>query len=240
MIIIHAPSLEGALYAYQATAHLPLSDLTFCPHPVAPSLFEEVQVFEQQITDLSLLSSFYKKAPRAMNDLLCALLAPDDLWWCVCPYLRCIDHRGDRCLQRIDLPYIKTITDRAKSLRHEAHKWKGLSRFSHTVDDWYISFITPRYPILPLLKEHFLQRFPTHTWALIDTVHKEGVMFDQTRIIHAPLVEWDNPVHAPDEESFRTLWQTFHTHLAIEERHNKKLQRHYIPRRFIPFLVEQI
>lgn len=141
----------------------------------------------------------------------------------------------------------------ARAAARELDHWLGWTRFQDRGAAYY-SAIEPACDLLPLLAEHFAQRFP-HRWVLHDTrrgkaaLHGEG----QWMILEDIPPEGASyrppsgascrppaelPAPTAEEGEFQELWREFFRSVAIPERPNPRCQRNFLPKRAWRCLVE--
>ena len=139
-------------------------------------------------------------------------------------------------------PAVQLTIDRlAKRVRQEAHRLKGFVRFSRTGEGRYLSLVAPKYDVLPLIRQHFENRFADRAWIIYDTSRGYGLGFDgrTTRVLH---LDAGTLEHANDDDGERlcqTLWQQYYRAVNIPERDNPRLHRSLLPKRWWPYLTEK-
>ena len=118
----------------------------------------------------------------------------------------------------------------------------GFLRFSELKNGVLFSTIHPKNHALPILAEHFTDRFPQENFMIFDetrnlaAVHSAGKNY---MLVDASDLNQDI-IHnySEEEQQFRDLWLTFFDSIAIAARVNPKLQAHNIPKRYWPDAVE--
>lgn len=130
------------------------------------------------------------------------------------------------------------ILNRAvRFLQVEAHHLCGFIRFTES-EGTLVSLITPKNDVLPLLDEHFSDRFPEEHFIIYDRNRLMALMHlpGMSRIV--PINEMKIPAISERELDIQRLWRRFHQTIAIEGRINPKLQRDLMPLRFRPDMTE--
>lgn len=124
---------------------------------------------------------------------------------------------------------------------NEAHKFYGFVRFCDSEEGILISKIHPKNQVLPLLAEHFSDRFPEENFVILDDNHEMGLFHEKGRQWYlAPLEKevlegiWEK------ERSFEyeKLWKRFFQTIAISERENYKCQRNLCALRYRDNMIE--
>jgi probable DNA metabolism protein len=144
-------------------------------------------------------------------------------------------------------PDILAVKKLAKKVSVERHYLMMFVRFNKTADDIYFAPVAPRYNILPLIYQHFKQRFADQKWIIYDESRHYGYFFDGKTIEEMTLLDdndflINNKINkqylAEDEQQFTTMWQKYFKALTIQERINPRLQKRSMPTRFWKYLPE--
>lgn len=143
---------------------------------------------------------------------------------------------GAKVLDHLGNPYIYRVFELSRATASEAHHLKGFLRFSELKNGILFSRIHPKNNALPILAEHFTNRFPQENFLIYDenhdlaALHRAGsnyILADASGINKELLLELSER-----EEKFQDLWLTFFESIAIKERTNLPLQAQNIPKRF--------
>ena len=131
----------------------------------------------------------------------------------------------------------------SQKVRREAHRMKGLVRFTRTEPDLFWAMINPRCDILPLVRRHFEKRYADQSWVIFDTVRNYGLYFDkqttrEMRSYSGPFPK-DFEASNADEETCRRLWKTYFIAVNVTERNNPRLHLRQLPRRYWQYLPEK-
>ena len=150
--------------------------------------------------------------------------------------------KGARILDSLSNPYVYRVFELSRATAAEAHHLKGFVRFSELSNGVLFSTIHPKNNALPILAEHFTDRFPQENFIIYDEAHytaavhragKDYMLVDATELNLQFLQNY-----SADETRFQKLWLTFFESIAIEARANSKLQMQNIPKRFWRDAVE--
>jgi len=136
----------------------------------------------------------------------------------------------------------------------EAHRLMGMLRFAPEETPGgirYIARCAPDYFVLPLLAEHFFERFGETSWAIIDERRNCMVSSDhgkkpELRRIHqtngAAQNDTANDGVIPEQkgsgDEWEALWKNYHRSINNEDRANPKLQKKFMPLRFRKYMPE--
>lgn len=126
-----------------------------------------------------------------------------------------------------------------RDVLRESHRFMGFIRFSELNDGTMIAIIAPKYNILPIIKNHFFQRFGNLRFIIYDETRKLAIVNtrDCCRIVPFPSVQL---AISENEEEIRSLWKNFFRTIEIERRKNLKLQQSKIPSRYRKNMTEFI
>ena len=139
----------------------------------------------------------------------------------------------------------------AKKVGCEKHQLLGFARFQKTRDNVYFAAISPRHNVLPLLLDHFADRFADQSWILFDLKREYGVLFsdgdfrqvhletEQVRRLRQHGGKLDLEFLEAGEAMFQELWKSYFKVVAIDDRSNPKLQSRCMPRRYWTYMTEK-
>lgn len=124
----------------------------------------------------------------------------------------------------------------------EAHRFLGLVRF-RLRGALYLAEIEPDTDVLPLIGDHFADRFHDQTFAIHDMRRGRAVL-------HPAHGSWEigevdvaasqgEPGAVVPPDAFEAMWRRYFQAMAIEERLNPGLQRNHLPMKHWRHLVEE-
>ncbi len=153
---------------------------------------------------------------------------------------------GGCVLERLSHPYVRAVFERNRNVIKELQHYQGFLRFSELANGILFSEIRPANDLLPLLGEHFTDRFSGENWIIYEVgrkraaLHKKGVPFilmeiSQKEELLEKLGIWD---FSEREEELQKLWQGFVDSIGIKERKNEKQQKQMLPLRYREFMRE--
>ena len=104
------------------------------------------------------------------------------------------------------------------------------------------SEIKPQNQVLPILGDHFSDRFPMVNFMIYDHTHGEC-------LLHQAGMQWvimqgihleEERIHrySRREREYARLWKGFVSSIAIEERKNPRCQMNFMPKRFWKYMTE--
>ncbi len=129
-------------------------------------------------------------------------------------------------------PYVLKIMELSRKTGNEAHHYLGFLRFESYNGILY-GKIEPKCNVIPLIIEHFSDRFYIENWIIEDVsrklfaVHKA---YGETKIFNGDFNLSDIGItNLTTQDEYETLWKTFFETIAIKERYNIKCQKNLLP-----------
>ena len=135
-----------------------------------------------------------------------------------------------------------------RKVQREAERMRQFVRFQKTADDYYFAAIKPIYNVLPMVSEHFEDRFADQQWIIYDIKRKFALYYNlqKTEIVYFEDLQIDfqtgmlkREVLAEEELCFQSGWRKYLHSISIKERKNLRLQRQFMPKRFWSYLTEK-
>ncbi|MGY5352042.1 TIGR03915 family putative DNA repair protein [Wenyingzhuangia sp. IMCC45533] len=144
-------------------------------------------------------------------------------------------------------PYVMQISKWVKSVGREKHRMEAFVRFKLTKDQIYFANIAPDFNVLPLIKNHFKNRYADQQWMIYDLKRNYGLYYNLSKvaIIHLDFDQNYDPtktssaIFAPIELEFQQLWKDYFKSTNIESRKNLKLHIQHVPKRYWKYLSEK-
>jgi probable DNA metabolism protein len=130
----------------------------------------------------------------------------------------------------------------------EAHRMEAFVRFKLTKDQLYYAIVEPDCDVLPVIENHFKNRYADQRWLIYDARRKYGVYYDLENISTVNLQFDTNMASSKflaeicdqEEELFQDLWRNYFKNVNIESRKNTKLHLQHMPKRYWKNLIEKI
>jgi len=135
----------------------------------------------------------------------------------------------------------------AQKVDREKHRMIEYVRFQKAADDIFFAPVSPDHNCLPLILEHFKDRFADQKWIIYDVKRNYGFYYDLKTVTEMtldstnlfPEGKLDEELMAKDEKLFQELWKGYFKSMTIKERINLKLQRQHLPKRYWKYLTEK-
>jgi len=148
--------------------------------------------------------------------------------------------RGGDVTEMIQNPKVKRVTAAANVVGTQAHKFLGLLRFSKA-GEIYVADFEPDYDILPLIAQHFTDRFRILPFVIRDLRHMRMLIHEGGEHPRTALVKMEEAAALEnDSDSFEQLWKGYYKSMTIKERINPdyKLRQHFMPQKFWNHICE--
>lgn len=155
-----------------------------------------------------------------------------------------VKYPGDNILQNFANDDILQISKICKSVSRERHRMTAFVRFEKMQDDIYFAKINPDYNVLPLIRNHFKNRYADQQWMIYDLRRNYGLFYDLENCeFFYPdekinLSQYQEKLH-DEEKKYQRLWQSYFAKTNIKERKNSKLHIQHVPKRYWKYLTEK-
>ncbi|MDR0405697.1 MAG: TIGR03915 family putative DNA repair protein [Clostridiales bacterium] len=130
-------------------------------------------------------------------------------------------------------PLVKAV----RHLEREAHLLKGFVRFS-ALNGVLAAEIEPKNCALPLLAQHFCERYPEERFVIHDKTRGMALLYQP----YTPRIVRAEGFRLPDADSgelaYRRLWKVFYDAIEVEGRHNPKCRMSHMPKRYWKYMTE--
>ena len=149
-------------------------------------------------------------------------------------------------------PDVLEVTNIARRVLHEQLRMKQFIRFQKAKDGTYLAIVSPDHNVLPLIIDHFQDRFNDQPWLIYDAKRHYGYYYDGT---NAPIrITFEDEASVPfdltngkleadvlssDDALFQQLWRTYFKAICIKERMNPRKQLSDMPRRYWKYMTEK-
>ena len=259
-IVLYEPSFEGWLsavfYVYANKLYDDEALQLIAQERYVPSLIAQATsvVPNEEHAERVLVKLNQLLGRSGMRNLLWGFLSEKEhigttLFWVV---KYAIDYPNRHIMQDVGNLHVLELVQTVKSVGREKHRMEAFVRFEHTTDDIYFARVEPDFNVLPLIGEHFRQRYQDQHWAIYDITRGYGIYYDKSNSTATrpaalqTITDLDDAVlrrpasiHSADERRYQQFWQGYFTNVNITERKNPRLHRQYLPQRYWKYLSEK-
>lgn len=144
---------------------------------------------------------------------------------------------GSSVMDRLTDDTVFKLSKAVRHLEYEVHKYAGFLRFSES-NGVLTAQIEPKNIVLPLLADHFCERFCNERFLIYDKTHGMALLHQNKKFTICDVEEMELPSPGEEEIKFRALWRLFYDTIEIRERHNPRGRMTHMPKRFWSCMTE--
>ena len=152
-------------------------------------------------------------------------------------FVRLAFKNGKKSINMIEDNSVYILNKAIKHLLGEVHSYLGFLRFS-IYGDVLFAQLEPKNYVLPLMKEHFCDRFNNEKFIIYDITHNDALIYQNNKTVIACVEKPIKPKPDETELYYRKLWKKFYDTIAIKERINPRRQMGHMPKRYWEHLTE--
>lgn len=146
---------------------------------------------------------------------------------------------------------VLAVRNTCRRVLHETLRMKQFIRFQKAKDGTYLAVVSPDHNVLPLITDHFQDRFNDQSWLIYDARRHYGYYYDGRVVIR---ITFENEAAVPfdlsngkmneevlseNDKIFQELWRTYFKAICIKERMNPRKQLSDMPRRYWKYMTEK-
>jgi probable DNA metabolism protein len=132
-------------------------------------------------------------------------------------------------------------------VHRERHRMKAFVRFQLTKDGIYYAAVDPDFNVLPLIIDHFKNRYADQRWLIYDLKRKYGIYYDLEKVETIMLEFNESNNNGKDiagsfdekEDLYQQLWKDYFKSVNIASRKNMTLHIRHVPKRYWKYLTEK-
>ena len=148
-------------------------------------------------------------------------------------------------------PDVLAVTNIARRVLHEQLRMKQFIRFQKAKDGTYLAVVSPDHDVLPIIIDHFQDRFNDQPWLIYDAKRHYGYYYDGKVVIRVTFEDeasvpfnlangkLNEEVLSSDDQLLQNLWRTYFKAICIRERMNPRKQLKDMPRRYWKYMTEK-
>lgn len=197
--------------------------------------------------------------PEKFNRVLASIprkMGPDALFFLQTAFLSCDTQKelrilefmetgydyGTRVMNMPNEPVFCALNKMVLHCEKEAHHLKGFLRFSDN-GGALAAVIEPKNCVLPLIAEHFTDRYRNENFLIYDKTHRMALVYSNYVPQLMTDVDFELPETTDQEEYYRALWKEFYNSIGIKERFNPRCRMNLMPKRYwsnMPEMSEEL
>ena len=144
-------------------------------------------------------------------------------------------------------PTVRRLHELNNMMGREIHRMHAFVRFQRTADDLYFAIVEPDFNVLPLIGDHFEDRYADQRWIIYDGKRRFGIHYDLHRVEYITFAEanhlqfrkLNDDILNHQETDYQQLWKSYFDAVNISERKNTKLHLQHVPKRYWKYLTEK-
>ena len=171
----------------------------------------------------------------------------------ICKVFRASESNAKSITQNFSDEDVLQVSNIARRVGYEAHRMMQFVRFQKAKDGTYLGVVSPDHNVLPLVTDHFRDRFGDQPWLLYDAKRRYGyyyngelingevtrVTFDGNEQFDLQTGKLNADLLSEDDTLFQDLWRTYFKAICIKERINPKKQLSDMPQRYWRYMTEK-
>src|SRR5690606_23015003 len=142
-------------------------------------------------------------------------------------------------LSDLSNPSVFKLMQYEKSVSRERHRMTAFVRFRLLVDGIYFSEVEPDFNVLPLIVQHFRERYKDEKWVIFDKKRKYGIYYDLVTVEYISFEFSDKKGEIKNNSTYEILWKTYFNSTNIQARKNTRLHHQHVPKRYWKYLTEK-
>jgi len=143
--------------------------------------------------------------------------------------------------------HVLTLSQTARKVEREKHRMEAFIRFQHTADGIFYCGIDPDFNVLPLIVNHFKNRYADQQWIIYDIKRHYGLFYDLEKVEEIAIdfntqktaLQSSASVLSEKEGLYAVLWKDYFKSANIPARKNTKLHVQHVPKRYWKYLTEK-
>lgn len=142
---------------------------------------------------------------------------------------------------------VLNIAQTTRKVEREKHRMEAFIRFQKTADGFFYCGIDPDFNVIPLLINHFKNRYADQQWIIYDIKRHYGIFYNLETVeeiemnIDLNLLKKSNQHMLDDQETlYADLWKDYFKSTNIVARKNTKLHTQHVPKRYWKYLTEKL
>lgn len=132
-------------------------------------------------------------------------------------------------------PYVMRVMELARKVNNEIDKFYGFLRFEEVKSQQtqegtvLVAQVEPKCNLVPLMMEHFADRFPNENFIIYDNNRKVAAVHEKW---HACMLVEGQELELPEgqQDYFVELWKQYVATMEIKPRHNEQCQNTLMPK----------
>lgn len=134
-------------------------------------------------------------------------------------------------------PYVMKVMELSRKVSNESQKLKGFLRFRQA-GEILLAEISPKCNEIPVLIDHFADRYPNENFMIYDQVRKYAFVHPKYQAGYYVYGELEEFQALQTQDEFEKLWKTYFITMEIAARHNENCQNNLLPKWYRKTMIE--
>lgn len=147
--------------------------------------------------------------------------------------------KGSRIRECLSDPYVIRVMELSRKASNEGYRFKEFLRFTDMGKFLYAK-IEPKCNVLPLMTEHFADRFPNENFIIFDERRNYAIVHKAFMPCFFATGEEFKIDTSENRDIFEGLWKQYFVTMEIKERHNESCQNNLLPKWYRKNMTEHI
>lgn len=239
LYIIYDNSFNGFLTAVFDAFYLHRTDICILSDRVeSPLLFDCRTVCTDYDKSFRVQSSIDKKLGEQTLSLIWTawLSHESSIEDLLLSYLRLAFKLGADISKMSQNSVVFKVVSTSERVKKEAHRFKEFVRFKK-YKEVYVSDIYPDFEILPLIEEHFCNRFNDQNFIIRDRHYCKALIYYNKKPVIMDMSEFFDPEDMCDDE-FEDMWRKYYSAMCIESRKSRRRMLSLMPLKYHRYITE--
>lgn len=170
-----------------------------------------------------------------------ALSYEEDKVDCIYDFLKLAFRYGTKVTKMHGEGTVCRMYELKRNVGNETHMFCQFIRFRESQEGILVSRINPKNQVLPLLAEHFSDRFFNEDFVILDENYQMGLFHPRKMNWYLAPLQRDVLEHLWERgqsAQYEKLWRTFFQNIGIAERSNYQCQRNMCAIRYRDYMTE--
>lgn len=147
--------------------------------------------------------------------------------------------KGRRIDEHLSDSYVMRVMELSRKAGNEGYRFKEHLRFTD-MGQFLYGKIEPKCNVLPLMTEHFADRFPNENFIIFDEKRNYAIVHKAYMPCFFATGEEFRIDITQSRDMFEVLWKQYFKTMEIKERHNEKCQNTLLPKWYRKNMTEHI
>ena len=144
---------------------------------------------------------------------------------------------GSKITSMLGVAEVADVLAMERHMLGERHLLLGFIRFKD-YGDILGAVISPKNFVLPLLAQHFIDRFPNENFIIYDKTYSAALIYQHKKLEITAVSEISFAEEPEKELHYQDLWKNFYKTIGIKERLNPRCRMSHMPKRYWGNMVE--